>query len=141
MFFLLYVLLDIVSHFARFLSYRCDAIIHYQFRFHGSSVIPGHCLWNIPRQSPEAKFWRTLGLVVIIPSYTPVSRRNRGLVFDVDCTTKNSAVTFVSVVRLQMFAMNCPARYMGDVWAYAFSIVPAGCSCMDTALVFAIALY
>ena len=73
----------------------------------------------------------------ITPSCTPVSRLSSGLEFTVDCTTRNSAVTFVPVVRLQMFAVNFPARFMGDVWAYAYSILSAGCSSMA----FAIALY
>ena len=54
-------------------------------------------------------------VMCITPSSTPVSRLSSGLEFAVDCTTKNSAVTFVPVVRLQMFAVNFPARLMGDV--------------------------
>ena len=68
-------------------------------------------------------------VMCITPSCTPVSRLSSGLEFAVDCTTKNSSVTFVPVVRIQMFAVNCPARLMGDVWAYAYSIF-AGCSCI-----------
>ena len=50
-------------------------------------------------------------VMCITPSCTPVSRLNSGLEFAVDCTTKNSAVTFVPVVRPQMFAVNFPARF------------------------------
>ena len=88
-------------------------------------------------------FWRTLGLVgyVYNPKLYSSSRLNSGLEFAVDCTTKNYAVTFVPVVRLQMFAVNFLARFMGDVWGYAYIILSDGCSCIDTALAFAIVLY
>ena len=54
-------------------------------------------------------------VMCITPSSTPVSRLSSGLEFAVDCTTWNYADTFVPVVRLQMFAVNFPARLMGDV--------------------------